>query len=70
MQHDINAIKKWNKIEKQYQIKILTNIHCGQCGLTEILSYSINDLPKTNDFILTGKCKICGKKICRVVEQE
>jgi hypothetical protein len=61
------AAKRWRKIPKWAQEKILANVFCGKClgSVTIILEKAEM---RNKDLILTGTCKNCGKKICRVVE--
>ena len=63
---DINALRKWNKIDKEHQKLIIENVFCSNCKVTTIVNYSI-----TSDkygIILKGKCKKCGKDVARVIE--
>jgi len=63
---DINALRKWNKIDKEHQKLIVENVYCRNCKVTTIVDYSI-----TSDkygIVLKGKCKKCGNEVARVVE--
>ena len=63
------AAKRWKMIPQWAQEKILANVFCGKClgSVTIILEKAEM---RNKDLILMGTCKICGKKICRVVEPE
>ena len=63
------ARRRWEKIPKWAQKKILDNVFCGRClGSVPILLETAE--MKGKDLILRGKCQHCGKNICRVVEPE
>jgi hypothetical protein len=60
---------RWDKIPEWAQERILDNVFCGKClGTVTILLKTAEMNGK--DLILRGKCKNCGKDICRVVEPE
>ena len=64
-----SAAKRWKRIPKWAQKKILANVWCGKClGSVQIIL--TNAEMRQRDLILTGKCQICGKNVCRVVEPE
>lgn len=57
------------QIPKEAQARILANVWCGKCiGSVDILLATAEMIDK--DLILRGKCKACGKNVCRVVEPE
>lgn len=63
---DIRAARKWSKISKNMQERLLNNVYCAACGVTTIVEYSMH-----NDkfgVLLKGKCKRCGKDVARLVE--
>lgn len=65
---EFEAMKKWTKIPKDIQERILRNVFCPTCKTTTMIDYSI-----ANDecgIILDGKCKKCGKNVARLVEIE
>jgi len=63
------AARQWKKITKWAQEKILANVWCGNClGSVHIVLETAEMRKK--DLILKGKCKTCGKNVCRVVEPE
>ncbi|RKQ33542.1 hypothetical protein [Oceanobacillus halophilus] len=64
---DFQAAKKWSKIPKNLQEKLLQNVFCPKCGVTKITDYSLND----DEFgiILDGSCSKCGKEVSRLVEE-
>ncbi len=63
---DIKAIEKWSKIPKPIQEKLLENVFCSTCGVTEIVDYSMYD-DKTG-ILIKGKCKKCNKEVARLIE--
>ncbi|WP_156290061.1 hypothetical protein [Oceanobacillus salinisoli] len=63
---DFKAAKKWSKIPKQFQEKLLNNVFCAKCGETRITDYSIYD--DKFGVLLKGKCSKCGRDVVRVVE--
>ena len=65
---DFQALKKWSIIPEDFQQRLINNVLCGKCGVTTIVDYSI-----TSDkygILLKGKCKICGKDVARLIENE
>jgi len=63
------AALRWKKIPQWAQKKILDNVFCGKClGAVHIVLETAKIRKK--DLILKGKCKTCGKNVCRVVEPE
>ena len=63
------ALRRWKKVPKWAQKKILANVFCSKClGSVTILLEKAEMRGK--DLILRGKCQNCGKVICRVVEPE
>ncbi len=63
------AQRRWKKIPEWAQKKILDNVFCRKClGSVTILLETVE--MKGKDLILRGKCKQCGKDVCRVVESE
>lgn len=65
---DFEALKKWSSIPKEYQLRLINNVFCSKCGVTTIVDYSI-----TSDkygILLKGRCKICGKDVARLIEDE
>lgn len=65
---DFEAIQKWDKIPKNIQQLLLSNVFCSKCRVTTIIEYSMH-----NDkfgILLKGKCKKCGKAVARLIENE
>jgi len=61
------AAKRWKRIPQEAQAKILANVWCGNCiRSVHIILESAEVADKT--LLLNGKCKLCGKNVCRVVE--
>jgi hypothetical protein len=51
------------------QKKILDNVYCGRClgSVTMLLEKAEM---RGKELILRGKCKQCGKDVCRLVESQ
>ena len=65
---DIKAARKWNKIPKNIQERLVNNVFCSDCGVTTIVEYSMyND---KLGVLLKGKCKKCGREVARLIEDE
>jgi transcription elongation factor Elf1 len=62
------AHDKWNTIDKAMQEKLLSTVFCVKCGVTTIVEYKIDS--EKDDIIIKGKCKKCGHKVVRLVENE
>lgn len=63
------AARRWKRISQEAQGKILANVWCGNChGSVQIVLGTAEIESKV--LILKGKCKTCGKNVCRVVEPE
>ena len=61
------AAKRWKRIPREAQAKILANVWRGNCiRSVHIIPESAEVADKT--LLLKGKCKLCGKNVCRVVE--
>ena len=60
---------RWNKIPEWAQEKILDNVFCTKCIGSVTIILETAEM-KDKDLILQGKCKHCGKDVCRVVEPE
>ncbi|WP_440895460.1 hypothetical protein ACS127_12965 [Amphibacillus sp. Q70] len=63
---DIKAIKRWSRIPKHMQKKLLDNVFCSTCGVTTIVDYSIHD--NEMGILLKGTCKNCNQKVARLIE--
>jgi len=68
MTNDITALRKWSKLDKATQNRLLANAFCVDCFVTTIVDYEIT-MDKFG-FVLKGKCKQCGKDVARVVEDD
>ena len=63
-----SALDKWNAIPNRVQKLLIDNVFCGSCGVTSIVDFDIkNDVL---GIIIEGKCKKCGKKVARFIENE
>ena len=63
------AAKRWKRIPQEAQGKILANVWCGNCRDTVQIVLETAEI-ESKVLILKGKCKTCGKDVCRVVEPE
>ncbi len=63
------ARRRWQKIPKWAQRKILDNVFCGKCIDSVTILLETAEM-NGKDLILRGKCQNCGKDVCRVVEPE
>ncbi|MCF8012330.1 MAG: hypothetical protein K9L17_13570 [Clostridiales bacterium] len=63
---DFKAAKKWSKIPKDIQKRIVNNVFCSTCGVTTIVNYTLYD--DRFGVLLQGKCEKCGKDVARLVE--
>jgi len=63
------ALLRWKKIPEWARKKILDNVFCGRCLSSVTILLETAEM-NGNDLILRGKCKQCGKDVCRVVEPE
>jgi hypothetical protein len=60
---------RWEKVPEWAQKEILDNVFCVKClGSVTILLETAEMVG--NELILRGKCRNCGKDVCRVVEPE
>ncbi len=60
---------RWEKVPECAQKEILDNVFCVKClGSVTILLETAEMEGK--ELILRGKCRNCGKDVCRVVEPE
>lgn len=62
-----DAKKRWDKIPKWAQAKILDNVYCGECTNTVSIVLETAEMQGA-DLILRGTCKTCGHEVCRLVE--
>jgi hypothetical protein len=63
------AQRRWDKVPKWAQEKILNNVWCGGCLGPAPINLQSGEMKK--DFLfLKGTCSICGKNIARVIEPE
>lgn len=65
---DFKAAQKWTKIPKHVQEMLINNVFCSTCQVTTITDYTLHD--DKFGVLLKGKCKKCGKKVARLVEDE
>ena len=61
------AAKRWGQIPEEAQSKILANVWCGNCACSVDVKLETAEIADKH-LILKGKCKACGKNVCRVVE--
>jgi len=61
------ALEKWNSIPSEFQNKLIDNVFCSKEGKsTTIIDFIIKN--HKYGILLEGKCKKCGTKVVRVVE--
>jgi len=63
------AARRWKRIPREVQEKILANVWCGNCCTAVQIVLETAEI-ESKVLILKGKCKTCGKDVCRVVEPE
>ena len=63
---DNPAEAKWNRLPEEIRSKLLANVFCSQCHLTEIIDYVIED--NSQGILLRGKCAKCNGNVARLVE--
>ena len=63
------AEKRWKRIPKDLQKRILENVWCCNCADSTAILIESSEMVQ-NDLILRGKCKTCGHEVCRLVEAE
>lgn len=62
------ANKVWLTISKEIRDKLLKNVYCGQCQkIVTICDYT--GMVTGSSLVLRGKCKVCGHKVARVIEE-
>jgi len=62
----LKAKQEWDKIPGEFQLKILNNIFCNNCGNTTIVDYEMSLLKY--GLTLKGKCIKCNNDVARVIE--
>lgn len=63
---NIEAMRKWKKIPKDFRQKLINNVFCSKCYTTTIVDYTLHN--EDAGVLLKGKCKTCGKDVARLVE--
>jgi len=63
---DINALRKWKKIPKDFRQRLLSNVFCITCFETTVVDYTLHD--DEQGILITGKCKTCGEDVARLIE--
>jgi hypothetical protein len=61
--------RRWDKVPKWAQEKILANVFCGGC-LDSVPIHLKSGKMKKDFLVLEGNCRICGRDIVRAVEPE
>ena len=56
----------WSAILPHHKVKVLENVFCVKCGVTEMVKFSGE--MKKGDLILTGSCAKCGGRVVRLIE--
>lgn len=58
---------KWMRITKNRREEILNNVYCSNCrGAVKVVEYYIEE--EKIGLIIKGKCRACGSKVARVVD--
>ena len=60
---------RWKKIPEWAQKKILDNVYCERCIDPVTILLETAEM-NGKALVLRGKCKQCGKDVCRLVESE
>jgi hypothetical protein len=60
------AEKKWNQISEVLRVKLLSNVFCPKCSVTEIKDYVFEE--NKHGVLLKGKCSKCNGNVARLVE--
>ncbi len=68
MVSDIAAWRKWSKLDKATQNRLLSNVFCTGCTVTTAVDYEVVSCKA--GILIKGKCKKCGRDVARVVEEE
>jgi len=63
------AARRWKRVPRWAQKKILDNVWCGQCRGSVTIILETAEMVQ-DDLVLRGKCKDCGGEVRRVVEPE
>lgn len=63
------AARRWGKIPQDVQQRILANVWCGSC-VDSVQIVIETAVMEGKYLLLNGRCKTCGKDVCRVVEPE
>ena len=63
------AARRWEQISQEIQGKILANVWCRNCRGSVHIVLGTAEI-KSKVLSLKGKCKTCGKDVCRTVEPE
>lgn len=65
---DLSAIKKWKAIPEYGRKLLLSNVFCGNCGITTFKDGFIIHDDGSYGIVLKGRCKKCGEEVARYVE--
>jgi uncharacterized CHY-type Zn-finger protein len=64
---NLNAELLWNSVPPETREAILQAVWCGHCRTAvEIADYTMEE--KGGDVVLSGRCRVCGQPVRRVVE--
>ena len=63
------ARQRWEELPARFQKHVLEVAFCGDCGGAVPMALESAEM-RGKELILRGKCKYCGKKVCRVGEGE
>ncbi len=68
MATDIVALRKWSKLDRAIQNRLLANVFCTDCFATTAIDYEV--VSSGEGILIKGKCKKCGQDVTRVVEED
>jgi len=63
------AFRRWEKIPECAKSRTLSNVFYTKCCTSAAIILESASMQQ-KELILQGKCAICGKQVCRVVESE
>ena len=67
MASDIEALRKWSKLDLDTKNCLLTNVFCSNCFTTTVINYEI--VSRKDGILIQVICKQCGREVARVVEE-
>lgn len=68
MASDIDALRKWSRLNIEDRNLLLSNVFCSNCFTTTVANYEI--ITHKDGILIQGKCKQCGHNVARLVEED